>query len=140
MRRLLGEILVESGLSAERLKKTLDLQKKRGGRIGTLLVRLNFVTEAEVLTALGAQLGSASIIVNDETISIDRLINKTVHFFRHESCGKCTPCREGTFWLSRVYARLQGGHGGPDDIAWKYPDEGITWGAQLKCVSCHANQ
>jgi general secretion pathway protein E len=55
--RLLGEILVESGLSAERLKKALDLQKKRGGRIGTLLIRLNFVTEAEMLTALGHQLG-----------------------------------------------------------------------------------
>ena len=57
MRRLLGEILVELGLSAERLKKALDLQKKRGGRIGTLLVRLNFVTELEVLQALGTQLG-----------------------------------------------------------------------------------
>jgi len=56
VRRLLGEILVESGLSAERLKKALDLQKKRGGRIGTLLVRLNFVTEADVLKALGLQL------------------------------------------------------------------------------------
>ena len=57
MRRLLGEILVESGLSPERLKKALDLQKKRGGRIGTLLIRLSFVTEEEVLRALGAQLG-----------------------------------------------------------------------------------
>lgn len=57
MRRLLGEILVESGLAPERIKKALDLQKKRGGRIGTLLMRLNFATEAEVLTALGAQLG-----------------------------------------------------------------------------------
>ena len=57
MRRLLGEILVESGLSAERLKKTLDLQKKRGGRIGALLVRLGFSTEAEVLSALGSQTG-----------------------------------------------------------------------------------
>jgi general secretion pathway protein E len=57
VRRLLGEILVESGLSPERIKKALDLQKKRGGRIGTLLMRLNFATEAEVLTALGAQLG-----------------------------------------------------------------------------------
>jgi general secretion pathway protein E len=57
VRRLLGEILVESGLSAERLKKALDLQKKRGGRIGTLLVRLNFVTEADMLKALGTQLG-----------------------------------------------------------------------------------
>jgi general secretion pathway protein E len=57
VRRLLGEILVESGLSAERLKKALDLQKKRGGRIGTLLLRLSFVTEADVLKALGLQLG-----------------------------------------------------------------------------------
>ncbi len=57
MRRLIGEILVESGLSPERLKKALDLQKKRGGRIGTLLVRLTFVTEEEVLKALGEQLG-----------------------------------------------------------------------------------
>jgi len=57
VRRLLGEILVESGLSAERLKKALDLQKKRGGRIGSLLVRLSFMTEAEVLKALGTQLG-----------------------------------------------------------------------------------
>ncbi len=57
MRRLIGEILVESGLSPERLKKALELQKKRGGRIGTLLVRLNFMTEDDVLKALGAQLG-----------------------------------------------------------------------------------
>jgi general secretion pathway protein E len=57
VKRLLGEILVESGLSPERLKKALDLQKKRGGRIGTLLMRLNFVREEDVLKALGAQLG-----------------------------------------------------------------------------------
>ncbi len=59
MRRLIGEILIESGLSPERLKKALELQKKRGGRIGTLLARLNFVTEEDVLKALGAQLGLA---------------------------------------------------------------------------------
>jgi general secretion pathway protein E len=57
VKRLLGEILVESGLSQERLKKALELQKKRGGRIGTLLIRLNFVKEEDVLKALGMQLG-----------------------------------------------------------------------------------
>ena len=58
MRRLLGEILVdEVGLSAERLKKALDHQKKRGGRIGTLLIRLNYVKEEDVLKALSTQLG-----------------------------------------------------------------------------------
>jgi general secretion pathway protein E len=57
VKRLLGEILVESGLSPERLKKALDHQKKRGGRIGTLLLRLNFVKEEDVLKALSVQLG-----------------------------------------------------------------------------------
>ncbi|MEO7839487.1 MAG: NADH-quinone oxidoreductase subunit NuoF [Anaerolineales bacterium] len=56
---------------------------------------------------LGADLGSASIIVIDDTVSIKWLVNKTVHFFNHESCGKCTPCREGTYWMSHITERLQ---------------------------------
>ena len=60
----------------------------------------------ESVPRVGAQLGSASMIVVDETVSIAWLINKTTHFFRHESCGKCTPCREGTFWMSHLTERL----------------------------------
>jgi NADH-quinone oxidoreductase subunit F len=56
----------------------------------------------ESVPRLGAQLGSASVIVIDDSVNIPWLINKTVHFFRHESCGKCTPCREGTFWMSHL--------------------------------------
>jgi NADH-quinone oxidoreductase subunit F len=41
---------------------------------------------------------------------------KLVHFFRHESCGKCTPCREGTFWLENIYHRIWEGHGRQGDI------------------------
>jgi NADH-quinone oxidoreductase subunit F len=55
---------------------------------------------------LGADLGSASIIVLDDTVSMDWLIRKTVHFFTHESCGKCTPCREGTYWMSHLVDRI----------------------------------
>jgi len=51
---------------------------------------------------LGADLGSASVIVIDDTVSIDWIINKTIHFFKHESCGKCTPCREGTYWMAHL--------------------------------------
>ncbi len=51
---------------------------------------------------LGADLGSASVIVIDDTVSIDWVINKTIHFFKHESCGKCTPCREGTYWMMHL--------------------------------------
>ncbi len=65
---------------------------------------------------LKADLGSASIIVIDDTVSMDWLINKTVHFFKHESCGKCTPCREGTYWMSHLTERIHGGHGSKADV------------------------
>ncbi len=74
----------------------------------------------ENVPSLGAQLGSASVIVIDETVSIPWLIDKTVHFFRHESCGKCTPCREGTFWMSHLTHRLQRGEASPEDVDLLY--------------------
>lgn len=76
----------------------------------------------ESVPRLGAQLGSASVIIIDDSISIPWLINKTMHFFKHESCGKCTPCREGTFWMmhltERIYlsARIADGLARPEDI------------------------
>ena len=65
---------------------------------------------------LKADLGSASVIVVDETVSLDWLVNKTVHFFKHESCGKCTPCREGTYWMSHLSERIHAGHGTTGDV------------------------
>jgi NADH-quinone oxidoreductase subunit F len=44
------------------------------------------------------------------------VINKTIHFFKHESCGKCTPCREGTFWMARVIDRIESGRARDEDI------------------------
>ena len=65
---------------------------------------------------LGADLGSASVIVIDDTVSMDWLVNKTVHFFKHESCGKCTPCREGTYWMANITERIRDGHGTAGDV------------------------
>ena len=65
---------------------------------------------------LGSDLGSASVIVVDDTVSIEWLVNKTVHFFRHESCGKCTPCREGTYWMSTITERIRSGEGTSGDV------------------------
>ena len=65
---------------------------------------------------LGADLGSASVIVIDDTISIDWVINKTIHFFKHESCGKCTPCREGNYWMQSVIERVRSDEGVPEDV------------------------
>ena len=70
----------------------------------------------ESVPNVGAQLGSASIIVIDETVSMDWLINKTIHFFKHESCGKCTPCREGTFWMMHLTDRIAGGQASWQDV------------------------
>lgn len=57
--------------------------------------------------AMGADLGSASVIVLDDTVDLKWVISKTLKFFKHESCGKCTPCREGTFWMNNISKRIQ---------------------------------
>ena len=71
----------------------------------------------ESVPSVGAQLGSASVIVIDDSVSMDWLINKTIHFFRHESCGKCTPCREGTFWMMHLTERIATGKATSEDVA-----------------------
>ena len=69
---------------------------------------------------LDADLGSASIIVMDETIDIDWVINKTISFFKHESCGKCTPCREGNYWMHNLTERIHAGDGSRYDVELLY--------------------
>ena len=70
----------------------------------------------ESVPAVGAQLGSASMIVVDDTVNIAWLLNKTLHFFKHESCGKCTPCREGTYWMMHITDRLVSGKASYEDV------------------------
>lgn len=61
------------------------------------------------MRALGSDLGSGSIIVLDETVSMDWVIKKTINFFNHESCGKCTPCREGNYWMKHLTESIHAG-------------------------------
>ena len=70
----------------------------------------------ESVPALGAQLGSASVIILDEDTSIADVVERTTHFFKHESCGKCTPCREGTYWMAHIAGRIARGEGSKNDI------------------------
>ena len=65
---------------------------------------------------IGAELGSASVIIIDDSFSIDWVINKTLRFFRHESCGKCTPCREGNYWMQHLTERIHNGEAAPNDV------------------------
>ena len=64
----------------------------------------------------GSMLGSAAIIVMDDSTCMVWAAENLLHFYRHESCGKCTPCREGTDWLHKILRRLERGEGTMADI------------------------
>jgi NADH-quinone oxidoreductase subunit F len=70
----------------------------------------------EGLTPHNSVMGSASVIVMDEDTDMVWAAMKMIHFFNHESCGKCTPCREGTFWMERLLHRIYDGHGTMQDV------------------------
>lgn len=80
---------------------------------------------------LNADLGSASVIVIDDTIDIDWVINKTISFFKHESCGKCTPCREGNYWMHDLTKRILAGDASSDDVELLYD---VASNIQGKCL------
>jgi NADH-quinone oxidoreductase subunit F len=61
----------------------------------------------ESVQGVGSLLGSASVIIIDDSHSMDWVIGKTIHFFAHESCGKCTPCRDGTYWMKHLIDRAE---------------------------------
>jgi NADH-quinone oxidoreductase subunit F len=68
------------------------------------------------LAKAGSMLGSGAIIVIDDSVSIVDVALKTAKFYRHESCGKCTPCREGTNWTVKMLERVQTGEATPMDL------------------------
>jgi NADH-quinone oxidoreductase subunit F len=85
----------------------------------------------ESLPKVGSQLGSASVILVDETVDIAWVETKIARFFEHESCGKCTPCREGTYWMLHVLERLNGGQAGGEEINLL---DSVARGVQGKCL------
>jgi NADH-quinone oxidoreductase subunit F len=70
----------------------------------------------EAMAEAGSMLGSGAIIVADDTVSIPELALRTARFYKHESCGKCTPCREGTNWTVKMLERLTRGEATPVDL------------------------
>ena len=74
----------------------------------------------ESVAAAGSMLGSGGIIVMDETADIFESTMNLTHFYKHESCGWCTPCREGTRWLYKVFERMKRYEGKPGDVELLY--------------------
>ncbi|AXA40107.1 NADH-quinone oxidoreductase subunit NuoF [Rhizobium leguminosarum] len=75
-------------------------------------VRMDF----DSLAAAGSMLGSAGVIVIDDSTCMVKVATRIIEFFHHESCGKCTPCREGLNWVVKVLRRVEGGDGAPGDL------------------------
>lgn len=68
------------------------------------------------ISKAGSMLGAGSVIVMDDSTCMVKVLSRVSHFYFEESCGQCTPCREGTGWLSRMVHRIEHGHGRPEDL------------------------
>ncbi|MDN5794648.1 MAG: NADH-quinone oxidoreductase subunit NuoF [Intrasporangium sp.] len=77
---------------------------------------LDVPLDFDSVAAAGSMLGTRALQVFDETVSVVRAVARWTEFYQHESCGKCTPCREGTYWLRQVMTRLEHGKGSQDDV------------------------
>jgi len=77
---------------------------------------LDIPLDYEAVGAAGSMLGTKALQVFDQTTSVVRCVLRWTEFYKHESCGKCTPCREGTWWLVQTLQRLDAGEGKAGDI------------------------
>jgi len=70
----------------------------------------------DAMVKAGSFIGSGAIIIMDETADLVAFTRRLAHFYAHESCGQCTPCREGTGWLERIMVRVENGQGTEEDL------------------------
>ena len=77
---------------------------------------LDVPLDYESVGAAGSMLGTRALQIFDETTCVVRAVERWAEFYKHESCGKCTPCREGTYWLTLILNRLEAGQGTYADI------------------------
>ncbi len=77
---------------------------------------LDVPLDYEGMASVGSMLGTKALQIFDETTCVVRAVRRWTQFYAHESCGKCTPCREGTYWLAQIYERLETGSGVRADL------------------------
>lgn len=80
-----------------------------------IMMQINM--DYDSIAKAGSMLGSGAIIVMDEDVCMVKALERLVYFYYEESCGQCTPCREGTRWLYQIVHRIAQGKGRPDDLA-----------------------
>ena len=77
---------------------------------------LDVPLDYEAIAGVKSMLGTKALQCFDDTTSVVRVVLRWTEFYKHESCGKCTPCREGTWWLVQILKRMEAGRGEPGDI------------------------
>lgn len=80
-------------------------------------IMMGLTMDYDSITKAGSMLGSGAVIVMDETTCMVKVLRRIARFYYAESCGQCTPCREGTGWLYRMLTRITEGQGAPEDLA-----------------------
>ena len=77
---------------------------------------MELTMDYDSIAKAGSMLGSGAVVVIDDSVCMVKLLERMSYFYHEESCGQCTPCREGTGWLYRVVSRIERGEGRPEDL------------------------
>jgi NADH-quinone oxidoreductase subunit F len=100
---------------------------------------LDLGLDQDAVAKAGSMLGSGSVVVMDESTCVVRAAWRITRFFQRESCGQCTPCREGAGWLEKILQRIEGGYGRDDDLDLLMDvcdniSPGVTWPPQQTTI------
>ncbi len=104
--------IIPGGSSAKVLRADEKFKMKDGRELTIMDIPMDFDTMA----ACGTMAGSGGVIIMDDSRSMSWVINNLNTFYAHESCGQCTPCREGSLWMKKISDRIVGGDASPDDV------------------------
>ncbi|MEZ5434128.1 MAG: NADH-quinone oxidoreductase subunit NuoF [Verrucomicrobiales bacterium] len=110
------QAVIPGGSSAKVLRADERFKLKRGDEmveIGLEDIPMDF----DSLAACGSMAGSGGVIIIDDSRKISWVLNNINSFYAHESCGQCTPCREGSLWMKKISDRIVAGKASPDDVA-----------------------
>jgi len=113
--------VIPGGSSAKVLRAGETYKIKSKGPDGNMVEKevgmLDLVMDVATMTAAGSMMGSAGVIVMDDSRSMVWALNNLNQFYAHESCGQCTPCREGSLWMAKMTTRMLAGGGVTEDPA-----------------------
>jgi NADH-quinone oxidoreductase subunit F len=104
--------IIPGGSSAKVLRADETFKLKDGRELTIMDIPMDFDTMA----ACGSMAGSGGVIIMDDSRSMSWVINNLNNFYAHESCGQCTPCREGSLWMKKISDRIVAGTASPDDV------------------------